>query len=106
MKRGLITESHVVIYCDTCGDVLTDADGESICFDSTHQAVGFLNVKVSGWSYDGDRVTCDVCSGAVECLTNGHRWAPGWQQEIWPVTGDITACSTCGLIKSELEQEN
>ncbi|MGW5455009.1 hypothetical protein [Nocardia sp. NPDC003979] len=106
MKRGLVTESHVVIYCDTCGDVLTDADGESICFDTTHQAVGFLGVKACAWSYDGDRITCDGCAATEECATNGHRWPPSWQSGIWPASGVEPACQTCGITKSELTQEN
>ncbi|PKV77307.1 hypothetical protein [Nocardia fluminea] len=106
MKRGLITESHVVIYCDTCGDVLTDADGESICFDSTNQAVSFLGVKLGGWTYDGDRITCDACAATAECETNGHRWPPTWQQAIWPASAAEAACNTCGITKSELTQEN
>ncbi|MFE1592141.1 hypothetical protein [Nocardia sp. NPDC058705] len=106
MKRGLVTESHVVIYCDTCGDVLTDADGESICFDTTNQAAVFLSADRScGWEYDGDRITCDACAATAECDANGHRWPPTWQQAIWANSGVQAACNTCGITKSELTEE-
>ena len=97
MKRGLITESHVVIYCDTCGDVLTDADGESICFDSTNQAVSFLGAdRASGWVYDGDTVRCDICLATQQCQRDGHQlitahWAtesPGFPE---------LECTVCGI---------
>ncbi|MEV0850803.1 hypothetical protein [Nocardia fluminea] len=103
MKRGMITESHVVIYCDTCGDVLTDADGESICFDSTNQAVSFLGAdRASGWGYDGDRITCFTCIAAAECAATGHEFP----ESIWPYVDDDLTCYGCGITKSELTQEN
>ena len=89
MKRGLITESHVVIYCDTCGDVLTDADGESICFDSTNQAVSFLAAdRASDWVYDGDTVRCDICVATQQCQRDGHRFTE-------------FECAVCGLFTTD-----
>ncbi|MEV2226231.1 hypothetical protein AB0E01_41200 [Nocardia vinacea] len=58
-----MTETHVVIYCDSCGDAYSEHDSESICFDSVNQAVDYLNARSAGvgWFYDGDRVLCDAC---------------------------------------------
>lgn len=69
MKRGFVTEVHVLIYCDCCGELYTEetenayADAEGICFDSVNQAVEYLNARSAavGWFYDGDRVLCDAC---------------------------------------------
>ncbi|WP_228002222.1 hypothetical protein [Nocardia australiensis] len=46
MKTGLVTEVHVVIYCDVCGDVYSETDSESTCFDSTIPRLsGYLNAR-------------------------------------------------------------
>ncbi|PPJ05904.1 hypothetical protein C5E44_31850 [Nocardia nova] len=55
MKRGMVTENHVVIYCDSCGDLYTDAGGHAVCFTSTHHAAYYLAAGRNGWLYDGDR---------------------------------------------------
>lgn len=103
MKRGLVTESHVVIYCDTCGDILTDADGESICFDSTNQAVSFLGAdRASGWDYDGDRITCFTCRAVAKCTANGHDWP----KSIYPCVDYDLPCEVCGITQYELTKEN
>lgn len=62
-----MTETHVVVYCDTCGELYTDPDGESICFDTRHQAVIFLACLPgpARWVYDGDTITCPGCHGAT-----------------------------------------
>ncbi len=92
MKRGLVTESHVVIYCDTCGDILTDADGESTCFDSTNQAVSFLTAeRASGWDYDGDTVLCDICLATQQCQSDGHQFT---ERE----------CAVCGIFTTDHEE--
>ncbi|MEV0538519.1 hypothetical protein [Nocardia salmonicida] len=89
MKRGMVTESHVVTYCDTCGDILTDADGESICFDSTNQAVSFLSAdRVSGWVYDGDTVRCDICLATQQCQRDGHQFTE-------------LECTVCGIFPAD-----
>src|SRR5690606_33133998 len=69
VKRGFVTETHVVIYCDGCGDPYTENTSESICFASVHQAVSHLSHReaVLGWIYDGDRVWCDGCRAAARC---------------------------------------
>ncbi|MET7769104.1 hypothetical protein [Nocardia sp. NPDC005366] len=58
-----MTETHVVVYCDFCGDIYAENDSEGICFDSVNQAVDYLNARSAavGWFYDGDRVWCDAC---------------------------------------------
>ncbi len=98
MKRGFVLEGHVVIYCDGCGDLYTDSDGESICFDSTHQAASYLAIGRDGWAYDGDRITCDGCQVTAECDTHGHRF-------IRPAKSPSTflRCDCCG---APSEQEN
>ncbi len=99
MKRGMVTENHVVIYCDGCGDFYTDAYGELISFDSTHQASSYLAIGRHGWLYDGDRITCDGCRITVECDTNGHRFSR-------PAKARTTflRCDRCGA--PDNEQEN
>lgn len=99
MKRGMVTENHVVIYCDGCGDLYTDADGESICFDSSHQAAAYLAIGRDGWLYDGDRITCDGCRIAAECDTHGHRFARPAESRM-----TFLRCDRCGA--PENEQEN
>ncbi|WP_063065942.1 hypothetical protein [Nocardia violaceofusca] len=95
MKRGLVTESHVVIYCDSCGDLYTDRAGEAVCFTSTHQAAYYLAGGRNGWLYDGDRITCDGCAITAECDLRGH---------LFPSTNDLRRCDRCGA--PDDEQEN
>ncbi len=66
MKRGFVTETHVVVYCDSCGETYSENESEGICFDSVHQAVDYLNDRSAafGWFYDGDQVICDGCRAA------------------------------------------
>ncbi|MFR9752593.1 hypothetical protein ACL02S_16365 [Nocardia sp. 004] len=69
MKRGFVTETHVLVYCDGCGEPYTEstpggyADAEETCFDSIAQAVHYINARSTavGWVYDGDRVLCHAC---------------------------------------------
>ncbi|MEU1550921.1 hypothetical protein [Nocardia sp. NPDC005745] len=75
-----MTEVHVLIYCDCCGELYTEetehayADAEGICFDSVNQAVEYLNARSAavGWFYDGDRVWCDACR-AIDIHDNDDR---------------------------------
>ncbi|UGT53774.1 hypothetical protein [Nocardia asteroides] len=92
MKRGFCTESHVVVYCDTCGDIYTDAAGEAICFGSTNQAVSLLGAdRSSGWVYDGDTILCDICVATQQCQRDGHRFTE-------------LECTVCGIFPTD-EQE-
>ncbi|NEW30654.1 hypothetical protein [Nocardia cyriacigeorgica] len=100
MKRGFVTETHVVVYCDGCGDPYTENTSESICFTSVHQAVSHLSHRsaVLGWIYDGDRVWCDGCRAAARCQEAGH---------FFPVPARLfrssrpAVCTVCGIHESE-----
>ncbi len=100
MKRGFVTETHVVIYCDGCGDPYTENTSESICFASVHQAVSHLSHReaVLGWIYDGDRVWCDGCRTAARCESAGHSFpAPSRLFR----SHRPTVCTVCGIHESE-----
>ncbi|WP_040795709.1 hypothetical protein [Nocardia higoensis] len=86
MKRGFVTETHVVIYCQTCGDCCTDRDGESICFDSIDQARRYLTevADITGWHHTSEGVECIDCRLFAECEIRGHDPA---------ADGD---CANCG----------
>ncbi|MFC8043534.1 hypothetical protein [Nocardia sp. NPDC057353] len=58
-----MTETHVVVYCDDCGELYADPDDESICFDSKNQAIAYLAALPVGirWVYDGDTIICRDC---------------------------------------------
>ncbi|WP_216905896.1 hypothetical protein [Nocardia noduli] len=71
MKRGFVTEIHVRVYCDACGEVYTDPgvtpeqfepEDVGACFRSLAAAVTWIaDCPNVGWTFDGDRVLCDVC---------------------------------------------
>ncbi|MEV0357374.1 hypothetical protein AB0H71_15050 [Nocardia sp. NPDC050697] len=69
-----MTETHVVVYCDNCGELYTDPDGESICFDTRYQAIAFLTAQTVGvrWVYDGDTIICPGCHGAIRRAEHAH----------------------------------
>lgn len=77
--QGFVIETHVVIYCQTCGDCCTDRDGESICFHSVDQARRYLAqvADITGWHLTGEGVECLDCRMFADCLTNGHEPTPG-----------------------------
>lgn len=106
MKRGFVGETHVVVYCDGCGDLYADTDGESICFDTTHQAAEYLAIGRDGWLYDGDRITCDGCLLTVECDQNGHDYTPDPGLTGWPNAPQLRRCERCGAPEDEDGQEN
>ncbi|WP_036534201.1 hypothetical protein [Nocardia cyriacigeorgica] len=101
MKRGFVTETHVVIYCDGCGDPYTAGGDESICFDTVHQAVSYLTARSAGlgWDYDGDRVLCDGCRAAARCESAGHSFpAPSRLFR----SSRPAVCLVCGIHESEI----
>ncbi|MFD5179777.1 hypothetical protein ACFWM1_28495 [Nocardia sp. NPDC058379] len=103
MKRGFCTESHVVVYCDICGDIYTDAEGKPTCFTTTSQAAEFLTTDThSGWLYDGDTIRCDGCIAAEQCRDHGHVLVTN---DLWAelVTGPLVCC-VCGLLESDLPE--
>ncbi|MBF6352965.1 hypothetical protein IU449_00115 [Nocardia higoensis] len=63
MKRGFVTETHVLIYCDRCGECCTDSEGESICFDNLRQALRYLidTADMAGWQLSGGEIECADC---------------------------------------------
>ncbi|MFC8046787.1 hypothetical protein [Nocardia sp. NPDC057353] len=71
-----MTESHVVVYCDSCGDLYTGSDGESVCFDTRYQAIAYLNCLPgpARWVYDGDTIICPRCQGATRCAEHAHSF--------------------------------
>ncbi|MFI6043371.1 hypothetical protein ACIA8C_17180 [Nocardia sp. NPDC051321] len=101
-----MTEVHVVIYCDGCGDIYTEDTGESICFDSVHQAVSYINTRSVGvgWIYDGDLVRCDGCLATAHCDEHGHtfprRHVPARLLKNTPTS---RACTVCGVAESEIQ---
>lgn len=100
MKRGFVTETHVVIYCDGCGDPYTENTGESICFESINQAVSYLMHRSAavGWDYDGDRVFCDGCRAALRCLEASHSFPPPSRLLR---SSRPSVCTVCGIHESE-----
>ncbi|MEU7769493.1 hypothetical protein AB0B25_31035 [Nocardia sp. NPDC049190] len=105
MKRGFVTETHVVVYCDSCGDIYSENEAESICFDSTYQAVSYINTRGAGigWHYDGDRVQCDGCLATAQCVEHGHRFPEVWQTTLWPLGSSTRSrtCEVCGIPEIE-----
>ncbi|WP_431956413.1 hypothetical protein [Nocardia lijiangensis] len=102
MKRGFVTECHTLIYCDTCGDALTDGDGEPVCFTSVHQAVAYVLAAVSlGWDYNGDTLTCDGCQATATCERDGHRF-PTRQTSLLPGRTTRNTCTVCGIREDEI----
>ncbi|WP_330233954.1 hypothetical protein OHA40_16765 [Nocardia sp. NBC_00508] len=105
MKRGFVTETHVVVYCDGCGDHYTEGENEAICFDSVHQAVTYLNARSGGvgWRYDGDRVLCDGCLATARCAEHGHRFPEAWHTTRWPLGSSTRSrtCEVCGIPEIE-----
>lgn len=104
MKTGFVTECHVVIYCDGCGDAYQEGQDESICFDSIGQAIGYLTAVGAGvgWAFDGDKILCDGCQATARCESAGHHFP---EPRRWPLgsKSDIRACSVCGINESEIE---
>ncbi|MEV0250114.1 hypothetical protein AB0H76_26200 [Nocardia sp. NPDC050712] len=106
MKTGFVSETHVVIYCDGCGDTYSDQSGESVCFDSVHQAVTYLNVQSAGlgWHYDGDRVLCDGCRASAQCEQRGHEFPrPRIPARLLLSAPHPRACSVCGINENEAQ---
>lgn len=107
MKTGFVTEAHVVIYCDGCGDTYTENTGEGICFDTVNQAVGYLNARSAGigWIYDGDKVLCDGCQALARCTEAGHTFPdPGRSiVRLHRTTLRSRTCTVCGISETETE---
>jgi|GEM_PF-6429124 len=105
MKTGFVTECHVVIYCEGCGDHYRESEDESICFDSINQAIAYLSVAGAGvgWVFDGDKVLCDGCQATAACGEHGHllleprRWSLGSKS-------DARVCTRCGMFNIEIEE--
>ncbi len=106
MKTGFVTECHVVIYCEGCGDHYREHENESICFDSINQAIAYLSVVGAGvgWLFDGHKVLCDGCLATEACRLFGHVFP---QPRRWPLgsKSDPHTCDVCGIAESEIEIE-
>ncbi|MFQ6398959.1 hypothetical protein ACLMAJ_36675 [Nocardia sp. KC 131] len=98
MRTGFVMECHVVIYCDGCGDLYSENGSEGICFNSVHQAVGYLNARSAGvgWLYDGDKVLCDGCIAVTRCTEQGHSFP------TFPKSLRSHTCTVCGIHESEV----
>ncbi|MEV6274460.1 hypothetical protein [Nocardia sp. NPDC051832] len=108
MKRGIVTERHVVIYCDTCGDLFSENENEGICFASVSQAIEYLATRSAGvgWLYDGDLIRCDGCLASAYCLEHGHTFPKSWQSTETPLgtlTTRIRTCDRCGTPEREAQ---
>ncbi|WP_433681204.1 hypothetical protein [Nocardia sp. CA-119907] len=105
MKRGFVTECHVVIYCDGCGDIYSENESESVCFDSVNQAVHYLNARSAGvgWLYDGDKVQCDGCLATAICAERGHTFPDSWQttKRLLGISTRSRTCIVCGVPEIE-----
>ncbi|GAJ81952.1 hypothetical protein NBRGN_045_00520 [Nocardia brasiliensis NBRC 14402] len=103
-----MTETHVVIYCDGCGDVYTENTSESICFDSINQAVSYINTRSAtiGWLYDGDLVRCDGCLATAYCTDHGHSFG---DRHLPPrrlasrSTPVVRCCTVCDIPENEAQ---
>jgi hypothetical protein len=104
MKSGFVTEVHVVIYCDVCGDVYSEADGESTCFDSTNQAVAYLSARGAGvgWIYDGDKVVCDGCQALARCAEHDHTFPERHVAARLSKKARPRTCVVCGISETEV----
>ncbi|WP_155981049.1 hypothetical protein [Nocardia sp. CNY236] len=104
-----MTERHVVVYCEVCGDVFADSAGESICFDSVTQAITYLATRAAGgWLYDHTRVVCDGCRAVAWCATHGHTFSEAdmsGRAAWWPLGRTIRprTCGVCGIAETEIE---
>ncbi|WP_328411939.1 hypothetical protein [Nocardia sp. NBC_00403] len=108
MKTGFVIEAHVVIYCDTCGDIYSENGSEGICFDTVNQAVGYLNARSAGvgWLYDGDKIACDGCLAAARCQEHGHQFPDPRQAVKRLLRGSASqsrACTVCGVLEIEVQ---
>lgn len=107
MKTGFVQELHVVIYCESCGDIYSENEGESICFDSIPQAIGYLNTGSAGvgWIYDGDKVLCDGCLAAAHCTEHGHSFPDTWQttKRLLGISTRSRICDVCGVPEIEAQ---
>ncbi|WP_278260600.1 hypothetical protein [Nocardia sp. AG03] len=104
MKRGIHTETHVVVYCDTCGDIFQPSSGRPGCFTTVNEAVEFINADTAtGWDYDGDTVRCDACAAAEHCRTYGHEMV---LEGVWAelVSGPYV-CAMCGLLETDIPEQ-
>ncbi|MFI2478162.1 hypothetical protein [Nocardia xishanensis] len=108
MKRGFVTETHVVVYCESCGDHYTEGENEAICFDSISQAIAYLSFQAAGvgWLYDGVQVVCDGCQATDYCITHGHCFPDTWHTTEWPLgaTTRSRTCDRCGVPEIEAQK--
>lgn len=105
MRTGFVTEAHVVVYCDGCGDHYREHGDESICFDSVNQAIAYLTAAGAGvgWVYDGDKILCDGCQATARCAQHGHLFPVPWRWSPMRKS-DARACEVCGISESEIEE--
>ncbi|WP_280377301.1 hypothetical protein [Nocardia wallacei] len=103
MNTGFITQAHVVILCDGCGDRYSDTRDDGLCFTSIHQAVAYITYHGAGvgWVYDGDKVLCDGCIALARCAEYGHTFP---EPRRWPRADHSHVCSGCGMRDTEIEE--
>ncbi|MFF0493598.1 hypothetical protein ACFYTQ_31650 [Nocardia sp. NPDC004068] len=104
MRTGFITEAHVVVYCDGCGDPYTETDAGRLCFASVNQALAYITARGAGvgWVYDGDRVLCDGCIASQACAVRGHEFELP-RRRLWSRAPECRVCDRCGMYETEFE---
>ncbi|MBF6171525.1 hypothetical protein [Nocardia blacklockiae] len=102
---GFVTQAHVVVNCDGCGDRYSETAFDQLCFASVHEAIAYITGRGAGvgWVYDGDKVLCDGCVASARCAEFGHTFP---EPRRWPL-GDKNrshVCTTCGINCTEIEE--
>ncbi|WP_280255192.1 hypothetical protein [Nocardia wallacei] len=105
MNSGFVTQAHVVVLCDGCGDRYSETAYDQLCFASVNEAITYITRRGAGvgWVYDGDKVLCDGCVASARCAEHGHRFPEPRRR---PLAGKDRSgvCSVCGINDSESEE--
>ncbi|MEV0340571.1 hypothetical protein AB0H49_16205 [Nocardia sp. NPDC050713] len=102
MKRGFVTETHVVVYCESCGNHYAEGENEAVCFDTIAQAITHLDLQAAGvgWLFDGNTVVCDGCRATNYCIEFGHTFSTTLPLS----TTRSRTCDRCGLPEIEAQK--
>ncbi|BCK53999.1 hypothetical protein [Nocardia wallacei] len=105
MIGGFVTQAHVVVLCDGCGDRYSETAYAQLCFASVNEAIAYITRRGAGvgWVYDGDKVLCDGCVALAECAARGHRF-PEPRRRLLAGKDRSHVCSVCGINDSEIEE--
>ncbi|GAB2699726.1 hypothetical protein [Nocardia thraciensis] len=102
MNTGFLTQAHVVIHCDGCGDRYSETRDDGLCFTSVSQAIAYITRHGAGvgWVYDGDKVWCDGCIASAKCAQQGHEFPQSSRRPRDEKTP--RACAVCGISDTEI----